>query len=154
MRERLYNTPPIRTTAKRFRRSAQCCRETATLGTRHYRFRNPDRVASLYELVPGVAFGNAGLEAVTALRFGTRHNDRHSLLDSLRSLIEDQVGLTHAPLPNTVLNFLIKRMAGLFQRQRDLSAMVRFVRNQIAEEGYDVGLKTLYLSAGRQTPAQ
>jgi len=53
MRERLYNMPPIRTTAKRFHRSAQCCREAATLDTRHYRFRNPDKVASLLELVPG-----------------------------------------------------------------------------------------------------
>jgi len=55
-------------------RSAQCCREAATLGTRHYRFRNPDRVASLLELVSGVAFRNAGLEAVTASRSETRRS--------------------------------------------------------------------------------
>src|SRR2546426_3001888 len=105
-------TPARLLTAKRFRPAAQGWRRgypgitnendhPTTRWLRHFFCRvkkRRNRVAvEISKPLPtqGSRSGNPGLEAVTALRFGTRHNDRDSSLDSLRALIEDAVTSFH-----------------------------------------------------------
>ena len=97
-------TPARLLTAKRFRPAAQGWRRgypgitnendhPTARWLRHFfcrvkKRRNRVAVETSNQSLPRVPeAANPGLEAVTALRFGTRHNDRDSSLDSLRSLI-------------------------------------------------------------------
>ena len=56
--------------------------------------------------------------------------------------------LTRAPFPHAKAGFLVEWVPSLLQRQCDLSAMMRFVRDQIAKPGNRVRFEALDL-AGR-----
>src|ERR1041385_8897716 len=66
-------------------------------------------------------------------------------------IVEAILCTPHAPLPNAVANLFIEGLAGLFQCQRDLPAMMRLVRDQVTEKRGRVRLEAFNLSAGFET---
>src|SRR5262249_55665667 len=55
--------------------------------------------------------------------------------------------LAHSPFPNAVGRLLVEGMSGVFQNPANLAAVVRFVRNQIAQECNGVRLEPFDLAS-------
>ena len=67
--------------------------------------------------------------------------------------IKDQKSsdLPHAPFPDSEKCLLVQRMAGLFQCQSDLAAMVRLMRDQVAKKTKHVGFEAFDFSPALRT---
>src|SRR5436853_616080 len=55
--------------------------------------------------------------------------------------------LTHAPFPDSIANFLVERVPGLLQRKSYLTAVMRFVSDDVAQKSRNVWLEAFHLAA-------
>jgi len=66
---------------------------------------------------------------------------------SIESDVPDWASLSHTPIPRFHNHLLVERVASLFQRESDLTPVVRFVSDDVTRKAVMCGLKSFHLAA-------
>jgi hypothetical protein len=94
-----------------------------------------------------ISYPVAALPVLTSLRHGLRKLVAHAFDVSPNP----RSTLPHTPLPNSILDLLVYVMAVLLKQQDYLSAVMRFVRDEVTKKGGRVRFEALYLAVRLET---